>query len=470
MADLRTLFYRVIVPLALIIVGSGAGLPKHALAAVPDVAADPGIAQVAAQAESYDEWMARAAQARQRGDLAAAIDHLRRALSIRPQDYEARVLLGQVLGFQRRFEEALTELAIVDKAFPRNTEVGLAIARIRSYSGIYDAAEANIAEVLNREPNNVEAIALKARIQYYRKQFGEAEAGFTRALALAPNDLEALLGLGDVRSALGDSQAALEHYRRAQIIAPESADVTERLARASAGAGPLWRLDIGHTFSAFERQGRSNWQESYLGLSRQLDRATTLRGRVERDQRFDNIDTFLQAGVDHRFADWLAAAAQFGGSPNPDFLLRWSAGAGASLRVRSGGDAVGPTILTFDTSLSRYRTGDVAKLNPGIEQYVWNGRAWLTGRFFNIIDETDRHLTGWLARADIQINDALRIYAGYSDAPETVQSRTVDTQTILGGILYDLTDRLGLRLDYARDDRQGAYIRHGLGAGLTVRF
>jgi hypothetical protein len=39
-----------------------------------------------------------------------------------------------------------------------------------------------------------------------------------------------------------------------------------------------------------------------------------------------------------------------------------------------------------------------------------------------------------------------------------------------GGLLWRLTDRLGLRLDYTFEDREGSYTKHGFGSSVLVEF
>jgi len=432
--------------------------------------AKPALAQIAAPTADFDGLMAQAVAARRAGDFPVAEAHVRRALALRPGDAEARSLLGHVLVFQQRFDEALVELETARRAVPADRDIQLAIARVRSYRGEYAQAEAVADDVLKQEPDNVGAIGLKARLAYYQKRYTDSEALFRRARSLAPRDLEAVIGLGDVRAAAGDRAGAMALYREAETIDSGSADVKMRIEQAGATGGTPWRLDMGHTASFFERQGRSNWHESFVQLARRLDEATSVRGRVERDLRFDNVDTFLQAGIDRRFSEWLTGYAEIGGSPNTDFLAVWSAAAGLGARLWRGDRAIGPTVLTLEGAHAHYRTGNVEKLNPGFEQYFLSGQLWVTAKWINVFDETDRHLDGWLVRADALVTDRMRFYGGLADAPETVQNATVSTRSILGGVIYDVTDRLSMRLDYAHDDRANSYIRHAVGLGLSVKF
>jgi YaiO family outer membrane protein len=125
-----------------------------------------------------------------------------------------------------------------------------------------------------------------------------------------------------------------------------------------------------------------------------------------------------------------------------------------------------PTTLTLDARQARYRAGDIQTVNPGIEQYVAGGRAWLTARWINIFDENGEHHSGWLGRGDFMANDRLRLFAGAADAPDVSEGVVVDTFSLFGGISYEVSERNTLRLSVAHEDRARGSDRLQLGAGL----
>jgi len=124
----------------------------------------------------------------------------------------------------------------------------------------------------------------------------------------------------------------------------------------------------------------------------------------------------------------------------------------------------------LDARQAHYRAGDIQTVAPGIEQYVADGRAWITGRWINIFDETGKHRSGWLARGDVMANDRLRLFAGAADAPDVSEGVVVDTFSLFGGISYDLDERSTLRLSVAHEDRARGSDRVQLGLGLGWRF
>jgi len=59
-----------------------------------------------------------------------------------------------------------------------------------------------------------------------------AERQLRQALDVAPRDLRALLSLGRLYRDQGNTDAAIEHFRRAVEVAPASAEARDNLAAA----------------------------------------------------------------------------------------------------------------------------------------------------------------------------------------------------------------------------------------------
>jgi hypothetical protein len=48
--------------------------------------------------------------------------------------------------------------------------------------------------------------------------------------------------------------------------------------------------------------------------------------------------------------------------------------------------------------------------------------------------------------------------------------RAVNVVTISSGVIWRITDRMGIRIDYAYEDRKGSYTKHGIGTGVFFEF
>ncbi len=404
----------------------------------------PGLAMAA---EDFDTLYRTALEARYSGDFAAARDYLERALALKPDHVEALYHLGLVRGFQKDFRGALETLSRALALAPGNMNVRIATARIKGWSGRLAEAIDEAKGIVEDAPANVEARNLLGRLFYYREDLDAARAAFKEAARLAPSDPEAEKGLADVRRA-----------QEAKLL-PEPVEDFR------------WRLDAGYTGSEFSRSKNKGWHEGNLQLSYGLTGDTKVHARVERSRRFGLTDTYLRTGIDYRFLPWLRGYARIGATPSADFLPRWTADAGGSVRIKEGGEWIGTTLLTLDLRQRHYVTGDIRNGDPGVQIYFFDGWAWATGKWINSYDvRADKRLTGWSGRGDWQVVDGFRVFAGMSRSPETDLGVTVDTLSRFAGLNVDITPEFGVNLAYTRDNRKGSYIRNVVSAGLTFRF
>ncbi|WP_292497632.1 tetratricopeptide repeat protein, partial [Mesorhizobium sp.] len=136
----------------------------------------------------------------------------RRALKLSPRNTDTLVALGLVVGSTQRFDEAGR---FFDRALairPGLLDARLGKVRLAIWQGDAPRARALVGDVLASAPDNVEALNLDARIALLEADYQRAGQSLQRALALDPRNAEALVGLGDVRRAEGDDEAARQAY------------------------------------------------------------------------------------------------------------------------------------------------------------------------------------------------------------------------------------------------------------------
>ncbi|SMF61191.1 YaiO family outer membrane beta-barrel protein [Allosphingosinicella indica] len=292
----------------------------------------------------------------------------------------------------------------------------------------------------------------------------DAERAFQSALAAAPGYADAHIGQARIAQRRGDRAAAL---RALSPVGRDNADAEALRAQLRApGEAYLWSLDIDGGYS-FVEDPQPDWREGSLQIRRQANGRTGLHGRAEIARRFGNSDVYAELGLDHRLSDRARIYLTLGGTPGADFRPRYQIGAGGSVRISDGGDA---TALTLDARQAEFAGGDVQTLAPGIEQYFAGGRLWLTARWIHLFDETGRHQSGYLVRADGQATDRLRLFAGLSDAPDTSEGLVIDTRSFFGGVSFDVSSTTTLRLSLAHEDRDTGADRTQIGLGLGLRF
>jgi YaiO family outer membrane protein len=235
--------------------------------------------------------------------------------------------------------------------------------------------------------------------------------------------------------------------------------------RGAAGEAARWQLDLDGSYSTLDAQ--PDWREGTARLRYQATPGTAIGAAVEVSRRFDATDTYGEVRVDRRIGSGASVYGTVGGTPDADFRPKWQIGAGGSDTVAGGAN---PTVATIDARQARYRSGDIQTLTPGIEQYLANGRLWLTGRWINIFDENGSHHSGWLARGDALAGKRVRLFAGVADAPDVSEGVVVDTFSLFGGISVDVNRSTTFRISVAHEDRARGTDRMQLGVGLGLRF
>lgn len=391
------------------------------------------------RAADFDVLMREAAAASAAGDFAAAEDGYRQALVLRPGDPGATLRLGLNLAYQGHHRQALDTIEAGLAGRPGDFDLRLAAARIKAWMGRTAEALDDAEAVLRDFPGNSAALALKGRILIYRGDAEAAEAAFSQALEQAPDSIEARKGLADAR----ELQAAA---RRGQVA-------------------------LTYSRSSFSRRDQKDWTEVEADAVYDLDETTRLLGFARLSHRFGQTDTYLRAGGEKRLGDRIRVRLRAGVTPGADFLAKWTVEGGASLRVSDGGGIFGPTEIFADLEQSHYATGNIRGAEPGVQQYLFDGRTWVTARWLNSFDATaDKRTAGWSLRGDWQLVDRLRLFAGYADAPEVDRGVTVDTLTRYAGAVVGLTDDVDLTFAYTRDNRKDTYIRDVVSATLGYRF
>jgi len=212
------------------------------------------------------------------------------------------------------------------------------------------------------------------------------------------------------------------------------------------------------------------WRQFGARLAYLLDENATVSGGVATERRFGRSETMSDARLDYRWSDLGSVNIGLGGTPGGQFLPVLQADAGGSIRLRPGSGPFGPTFSTLDVKFAHYSTGNVSTFSPGIQQYTLNGRLWFTAKAIATLNERGEWLGGFTTRADLAVTDRFQIFAGYADAPDSSDGRTVQTQSLFGGASFDLDERTSVRVSAARVSRQRSYERSIINVGLSTRL
>jgi len=409
--------------------------------------------------------MAQGRKRRDAGKLAEAERIYRAALRLAPKNTDVLVALGLIAGSERKFDEAGGFFRAALVIAPGLLDARLGQVRLAIWQGDVPRARLLIDEVVPSAHGNVEARVLEARISFLEGNYGRAEQSFEQAIASNPKNAEALVGIGDARQARGDDAAAREFYQQALSLEPGSHDIMERLSQPPPRN---WRLDIGSEVSDLTN-GLGTWSDSSIGLSYRVTPETAASVHTRLANRFGQTDVQIEGRIDQAFSRSFSAYGLVAGTPDSDFLARYSVGAGASWEAIARKYGVGPLLLNVDARYDEFAAARITTVSPWAQAYFFDGRLGLSARWVHASDDTGTRADGYVLRTDFAVTPRFNVFAGYGDAPEISEGTLVPTRTVFGGASWDVTDELTLRASLGYE-RRPAFDRDIFALGLTRRF
>jgi YaiO family outer membrane protein len=405
------------------------------------------------------------------GRLAEAVEAYTRVLDATPDDLEARTERGRVLGWLERYPEALADLDRVLLVQPRDVDAGVAKGRVLAYQKRYAEAEAELARVLADDPRAVDAHLALGDVLSWQQRFPDAARAYEKARELAPTDPQPVLGLAKLRLWQDDLPGAAALYRQAQALDPGNADAAEGLRKIAAVPGPRrFRLDLSGQWSTLS-QGLDDWYQSTVRLGVRPWKGTTLIVGADYYQRFGFDDTQVTAGAVQDLPAGFTLSGAFTYGVDAQVVARRVYEVEAAYRLTS-----------WVTPLITYRHSDYAGgvsadiVAPGVE-VVWIPYVSVRARYFYSHSSVAGDGSAGSLTLTFNPEGRVSVYVGGAYGRETFLTGTVvevvqgvDVGTIAAGVIWRVTDTLGVRLDYAYEDRHGSYSKHTLGSGIWVEF
>jgi putative PEP-CTERM system TPR-repeat lipoprotein len=221
------------------------GLGRLAADAGDTAAAGRYIDQALASApQSPQALVAKADLAMAAGDFAAAETTYQKALDVKqpdwlPQDgFYARIRLVEAQTRQQRYDQALSNLATLEKMAPGQPGPHYLHALVLYQQGHLDEATAQLQQVLKAAPDNAPAQMLMGAVNYAQGNYGQAEMYLSNAIGVDRKNAAArkLLALTYYRE--GRSTQALNMLRPMVPGQATDAELLAQLQRAAAeGAG-----------------------------------------------------------------------------------------------------------------------------------------------------------------------------------------------------------------------------------------
>lgn len=424
------------------------------------------VARAAAQISETDE-LAEASRLARAGKLEEARAAYGKILTATPQSYDARTGRARVTGWLGRYAEALSDYDSLLLEIPDDGDVRIARARVLSWMGRHSQAETELRRVLAVYPKYAEAYSALGDVLGRQGRYAEAAGAYVRARSLAPKDPQPVVGLARVRSWRADLAGARAAYETALRLDPENAEAKEGLRRLEAPSSPpMFRLDLTYLYDDLSGP-RADWhqQGAYLTVRPQV--GTTVFASVDRYRRFGEEDAQVGLGGAHRLPGGFTISAAYTRGLDVTVVARQLIDFELSHRL-----------ARWATPLLRYRRssfpGDVRSdlLSPGLELSLGHHVSVL-GRYY--YDRSSAAGNGHAAYGLLTLfpEGRLTVHAGAAVGRESFLAGTAeqaaaatDVTALSGTASWRMTDRSGVRLGYAYEDRHGSYVKHGLTASL----
>ncbi|MFO7707025.1 MAG: tetratricopeptide repeat protein [Desulfobacterales bacterium] len=173
------------------------------------------------------------------GNLIAALQQLKRAEMLNPEDHITMYDIGLVYYYRGRYDQAVEYLQQAIKLkpgyAPAINSLGNAYSAMGEWDKAIEAYERIIEDAFYGTPHF--ALSNMALAYYNKKDFDQAERHFQEALKMNPDFINALGGLGILYIEQGRYEEAVSKLERAVRKEPKAAQLRFELGRAYLGVG-----------------------------------------------------------------------------------------------------------------------------------------------------------------------------------------------------------------------------------------
>ena len=233
--------------------------PKHAatlhfMGVIAYQSGEPGAAvelierALTAKPDLFEAWNNLGAAYRQLGRTAEAVASYEKAIAIKPDYAEAHFNLGNALSAAGDPESAIAGFRRAVEIQPAHAAAHNNLGNALKAQGRLEAAAASYADAIRRKPDFAEAQNNLGTALHDLGRPVEAEAAFRRALALTPAAPETHVNLGNTLADLGRADEALASYGEALRLQPGYAEAYYNMGNALRDFGRA-----GEALAAFDK-------------------------------------------------------------------------------------------------------------------------------------------------------------------------------------------------------------------------
>ncbi len=408
----------------------------------------------------------RGIEAKSKGDFELATRELGDAVKAEPKNPEAWLQYGTVLGWQKRYDEALAALNRGLEISPKHYDLQMARGRVIAWQGNFGEASEVFAELAKQYPDAEEILVMQGRIATWTGRLDQAEGFYLKVIAKNPKQVDALTGLGDVALARQKRDEAEMYFQRAFALDP-SPDIQGRLDRLAQETHS--RVDAGLTTSSFAGGGRSDWWSYWTQYSAQTALGV-FWGKLEQGDRFDESDTILEIGWERLLLDELQTRVFVGVSPDAFWAANWYVETDLLWTPQEG----------FLSIIAEFKYADyvprgVFTSRLGFEQEF--GDSWKTSlRWVHQHFEGGDPTNGWIFAINKEYDSGYGWVLGVAQGAESldgqalVAAAVLESTTFFAGVRGPIRDNWGWRVDFEFEDYDVGANRRGLALGVHCKF
>ena len=223
---------------------------------------------------------------------------------------------ARALALAGRRAEAIELLQDLVSAAPANADARVLLGTVLSWDARYDEARRELDLVLADSPSHGDALPALINVELWSNHPARADALAAGALRTRPNDAGMLLARARALSALARQREARDVLERLLAIDPRN-DPARQLLRDLQGRLRQWHVRAGLAYDAFS-DNRVSWRESQAAIGRTTPMgAVAVRG--SRASRYGATDAEVEAEMYPRLrpGTYAHVAAAF----SPDAVL-----------------------------------------------------------------------------------------------------------------------------------------------------
>lgn len=155
------------------------------------------------------------------GDGLMCIAHLTKAIVLKDDFLEARLLRAEALVQMRQYKDATEDIDAILAQNPEEESALLLRGKIAEAAGETEKAEADYRNVTELNPFNEQAFLCLGLLYISRKQLDEAIELFTEAIELNPGFAQAYHERGRAKLLNGDKEGSMEDMKKGLELNPE---------------------------------------------------------------------------------------------------------------------------------------------------------------------------------------------------------------------------------------------------------